>query len=57
LSSTVTETLSVPDLGGFPPSFAVTNNTSFLCCSRSRGFFSTKNGILSSSFWLKSISK
>uniref|UniRef100_A0A665UMF7 Uncharacterized protein n=1 Tax=Echeneis naucrates TaxID=173247 RepID=A0A665UMF7_ECHNA len=49
LSRTTIETFSVPDLGGFPPSTAVTNKT--LCSwffSRSRAFCKTKNGTLSS---------
>uniref|UniRef100_A0A669BBM5 Uncharacterized protein n=1 Tax=Oreochromis niloticus TaxID=8128 RepID=A0A669BBM5_ORENI len=49
MSSTITDTLSVPDFGGFPPSTAVTVNV--LCAfsfSRSRDFCKTKNGTLSS---------
>uniref|UniRef100_A0A8P4KJ60 Uncharacterized protein n=1 Tax=Dicentrarchus labrax TaxID=13489 RepID=A0A8P4KJ60_DICLA len=45
---TITVTLSVPDLGGFPPSTAVRINLCSWCFSLSRDFCRTKNGILSS---------
>uniref|UniRef100_A0A8D3E5U7 Uncharacterized protein n=1 Tax=Scophthalmus maximus TaxID=52904 RepID=A0A8D3E5U7_SCOMX len=48
ISRTIIETLSVPDLGGLPPSTAVTRSVCVLFCSLSNDFFSTKNGILSS---------
>uniref|UniRef100_A0A3Q2VAS2 Uncharacterized protein n=1 Tax=Haplochromis burtoni TaxID=8153 RepID=A0A3Q2VAS2_HAPBU len=49
MSRTITDTLSVPDFGGFPPSTAVTVNVYLLIFSLSNDFFSTKNGIISSS--------
>uniref|UniRef100_A0A3Q1H4V6 Uncharacterized protein n=1 Tax=Acanthochromis polyacanthus TaxID=80966 RepID=A0A3Q1H4V6_9TELE len=49
MSRTITETFSVPDLGGLPPSTAVTRSECLSCCSLSNNFFSTKKGILSSS--------
>uniref|UniRef100_A0A3Q2QI12 Uncharacterized protein n=1 Tax=Fundulus heteroclitus TaxID=8078 RepID=A0A3Q2QI12_FUNHE len=48
LSRTMTETLSVPDLGGFPPSNAVRISLCSFCFSLSRGFCKTKCGTLSS---------
>uniref|UniRef100_A0A673KSW7 Uncharacterized protein n=1 Tax=Sinocyclocheilus rhinocerous TaxID=307959 RepID=A0A673KSW7_9TELE len=49
---TVIVMLSVPDLGGFPPSTAVKSSLYVVVISLSTAFFSTKNGILSSSLSL-----
>uniref|UniRef100_A0A3B4WCE1 Uncharacterized protein n=1 Tax=Seriola lalandi dorsalis TaxID=1841481 RepID=A0A3B4WCE1_SERLL len=49
ISRTIMETFSVvPDLGGFPPSTAVSIILCSWCFSRSRDFCKTKNGTLSS---------
>uniref|UniRef100_A0A672YLY9 Uncharacterized protein n=1 Tax=Sphaeramia orbicularis TaxID=375764 RepID=A0A672YLY9_9TELE len=49
MSRTMMETFKVPDLGGLPPSTAVTRRVlCSLCFSRSKVFCKTKNGILSS---------
>uniref|UniRef100_A0A8C9XI31 Uncharacterized protein n=1 Tax=Sander lucioperca TaxID=283035 RepID=A0A8C9XI31_SANLU len=49
ISRTIMETFSVPDLGGLPPSTAVTSSVCLSFCSLSNDFFSTKNGILPAS--------
>uniref|UniRef100_A0A3Q0SDA6 Uncharacterized protein n=1 Tax=Amphilophus citrinellus TaxID=61819 RepID=A0A3Q0SDA6_AMPCI len=46
--TSISVTLRVPDLGGFPPSTAVTISLCSCSFSRSRDFCKTKNGILSS---------
>uniref|UniRef100_A0A8C6YNH0 Uncharacterized protein n=1 Tax=Nothoprocta perdicaria TaxID=30464 RepID=A0A8C6YNH0_NOTPE len=44
VSTTRTEIWAVPDLGGSPPSTAV--STSLACCSLSKAFSSTNSGYL-----------
>uniref|UniRef100_A0A3P9ATC7 Uncharacterized protein n=2 Tax=Haplochromini TaxID=319058 RepID=A0A3P9ATC7_9CICH len=43
MSRTITDTLSVPDFGGLPPSTAVTVSKCSFFCSLSKDVFSTRN--------------
>uniref|UniRef100_A0A3B5K227 Uncharacterized protein n=1 Tax=Takifugu rubripes TaxID=31033 RepID=A0A3B5K227_TAKRU len=57
ISRTIIVTFNAPDLGGFPPSTAVTISVCLSLCSRSSNFLSTRNGIFPASLCRTLISK